>query len=994
LRSHHLIIDLLLGVFLLIPAGIYATNSSSINALDVQLKNLDNRLVNAQTHSLDIIEATAEGVSKRLRAQRKSLQNNPGFKENIDIAVSNPADIEKARSRLKRDIEEWTRLIEYTEIDELKSAIGDALAVARADGLDTDKLIHIYNLTKKIIRESSYRTAPKSVFDRVKNLDLDYAETDARLLELEGSWNALQEKIDAIDQSTGILPQEIWSREKLKAEQLAVEVETLQHRMGVRHEDISAPMYLVMDSILSGMVFLNSWTDEGKKRLKTSGLESHEFDSTALRSLAENYTLKILTLGFEGERLAKEAAEARQEVRKNFYKRSAVAFIRALVSGRDEIPECGVESRPVAMADHGGTQIRVLGCPDPVVENLKMYLDAFRKIRDAETERLLAEGEMLVAQQQIVVDFMAVVPLVGEALDVYSVIAGENLAGVKLSATEQGLIGVAVAIPIVGPQAFGAALKRYEGLQKKVDVLAEYFLAVARTASEISGSLSSMSKEATEKFMAVSARKVGVTVDELKLMTPFWKEAPYVLDDAARARMKLFKTMRDASEDRLVVSTLAGSDEFAHVFSRAKSESDRMLDSMILARQAAGKVESHMPIRHREAFLEVARKQRQAYAFRPVGRDAGKLLGDSFAGTKGLGIKPKSSNWGPHSAFIPVDQNFSKLGNPDFPINHADIAKFNAKAKACFEMNPPCAFRVPLEVKIPNEALPFEVVVVSKGGSNVPVYRTRAGEFVDPDTMKPFRAGEVDSSNWRPLEVFADADGNPLTADYDLLAVGSKRKAHSPGPGQGVGFDDNMSRQVPRGAGEQGTISDEIAEAVESLNEEARRAGYDKGKLVHHGPETFNPGTEGVFTTSEMNEGLSLTIIDPDHGELVIPACHEDCMKQWCRSSGMCNPDQICPKGVTRGCIPPDPDRLLKEYFHNARLRDIDFFPHSSWNWGNYNGLGGWTQTSFLQVPPEVAETASGTLLEVLSRGWQETFSSSLYRRLSAPTRTGMGEVQ
>lgn len=980
-------------MFLSIPTGMHAATQQPIKSLEDRLSDLDNRVVDSQITTLDILERAADSLAQKLRIQQKDLQNDQGFKDDIGVTVSPLLDIEKTRERLKGDIEEWTSLIEYTEVDELKTGIEDALAVAHADGLDTDKLIRIYNYTKKIVRESTFRTAPTSVFDSVKNLDLDNVETDARLAELEMQWKSLQEQIEALENSTGRLPSEIWALETLKLEQLALEAEVLQHRLGIRHEDISGPMYIVMDGILSSLVFLNGYTEEGQKRLKTSGLEGHEFDSGALRSQAERYTLKLLTLGFEGERMAKEAAEARQKVRSNFYKRTAVAFIRALVSGKDVIPECGAEGKPVASKNYEGRQIKVLGCPDPVVENLKKYLDAFRKIQDAETDLFLAEGELLVAQQQIIADFMAVVPLVGEALDIYSVYSGENLAGLKLSPVERGLVGVAITIPIIGPHAFGRALKRYEGLQKKVDVLAEYFMAVARTASDISASLKTMSKDATERFMEASARTLGVHVDELKLMTRFWKETPYVLDDAARARMKLFKTMRDASEDRLVVNALAGSDEFAEIFRRAKTDSDNLVQRMLLPRRGAKTAVSHMPASHRAAFLDVAKKQRQAYAFRPVGKDAGRILGDSFAGTKGLGIKPKSSNWGPHSAFIPVDQNFSKLAHPDFPVDHAVIAKFNAKARACFDMRPPCAGKVALEVRIPDEALPVDVVIVAKGGKETPVYRTQAGEFIDPESMAPFRAGEIDTSEVRHLEVFADADGNPLTADYDLLAVGSKRDIQTPTATRGAGYDETTARQVPHGAGDRGTISEEIDEAVELLNREAREmAGYDKGNLVHHGPETFNPGTEGVFTSSEMDEGLALTIIDPDRGEIAIPTCKEDCMREWCRLSGMCDPDKICPKGVTTGCIPPDPDRLLKIYFHDARMRGVDFFPHSSWDWGPYNGLGGWTQTSFLKVPPEVAESATGGLLKVLERTWQETLSSSLYRRLSSPSRAGFGD--
>jgi hypothetical protein len=131
--------------------------------------------------------------------------------------------------------------------------------------------------------------------------------------------------------------------------------------------------------------------------------------------------------------------------------------------------------------------------------------------------------------------------------------------------------------------------------------------------------------------------------------------------------------------------------------------------------------------------------------------------------------------------------------------------------------------------------------------------------------------------------------------------------------------------------------------------------------VVHHGPEIFNPASHEVFTRSEINENLCLTVIDPDYGLLTIPACDTVCMRRWCRESGMCDPLNVCLQQPTKGCVPADVDRLVKDYFHHARLRGIDLFPHPSWKWGRYNPLGGWNLTSFLDgVPVEVFPKVKG----------------------------------
>ena len=972
-----------------------ATEKPSAKEISNRLKNLDKKAEISQIQTFDLIGTVSEKQRKRIDSKKKELQNDAGLKVNLDIQKSNITTIERTRKRLKRDIIEWTANIEYTEIKEIKKGIEDALVIAEEDHLNVEKLTHIYNLTKKAIRNAQFRSAGSTMEDKLQNLDLDRAETDKRLKELEAKKALLLAQIK--DSSSN----SFWTQKSLELEFSGVEAEILQHRLNIRHEDISKPMTIMMDGLLSLGISLNRWTENGRQAIKQAGLDNHEFDRNAPIEMMENFTLKFITLGFEGEALAAEAAAARQKYRKNLYKRSGIAFIRALISARDQREMCSVEEMIVKTVIYNGRKIKSLGCPDPMVENLKTYLNAIRKFQGSEADRAISEAEQLVAEQQIIVDFIAALPLVGESLDIYSVYAGENLAGVKLSGLERTAMSVLVVLPMVGPHALqqvleSDALKRniakqaieHDASKKSmVEIMVTFFNHVAEVADDLVGAGTTIKNEISEAVKKHAADQMGIDVRQLKEMLGLVEEAPWVLDDAARARMKLFKTMRDAADDRIAAQILRGSKHLKEVYETALQRSQGLLDDGLRRSQGSGAYKSFMPAKHQKAFSKVAKKQRRVIVMRPVGEDAAKVLNDNFAATKGLDIKPKSANWGPQRAFIPVDQNFSKLGNPsvDFKIDMKKIKEFNAKAHACLKEIPPCANTTKLRIPIEGEADLVDVVIVSKKGKGrTPVYRKKTGELIDPKGMRQIDPSELDSKAIEHMEVFADADGNPLTADYDLLAVGSTREAQLPSASSGAGFDIDTASQTPRGAGDKGTLSTEIDEVVDDLNRAAREeGGYTQGKLVHHGPDAFNPSTEGVFTASEMADDLALTVFDPDFGELAIPQCDVDYMKKWCEFTGMCKPERICPKGVTVGCIPVDPDRILKDYFHNARLRGIDINPHSSWKWGNYNAAGGWTQTSFLGMPSDAVESLSKSNLKQLQEYWEKQISSSIYRRIS-----------
>ncbi len=657
--------------------------------------------------------------------------------------------------------------------------------------------------------------------------------------------------------------------------------------------------------------------------------------------------VSLFTWAFDWHELLSKARAERQEKRVMLYKRATHAFIRALTSGKDEVAPCDLQNRELRTIDINGHKIPSFGCPDPVVENLQRFQDAVMKIKAADVDRLQVQIEMIIAEQQFVADLLSVVPVVGDSLDLNYVLTGRDINGIELSYFQRGLIGVFVALPVVGPGALKQAMKRWPALEENLIYLKEGLEWWMEAYYLMGRELASLGDEIGEAGSKALAKRLGLEDDALKKLYKMLGETDYVLDAAAKQRMSLWKTMRDAAEgkfDREAYERMMRdlpeemAQEWNTYMNRLMRESKELVDARIIkpsGEYAERVARSNMVPSHVKHFEKAARERGEVYLFRPVGEDATDLLAKNIAGTKPLKVKPKSSDWSAGRGFIPVDQNFSKLGNPAGEINASVISKSQRYSDDLVESGMNTVHLKRTFDEFPGEKL--ETMIVQKGGREVPVYKRPDGSFIDPDTLKPIRSADVDTSKMRPFEVFADADGYPITADYDLLEVGRRGTLEAP---------------TYRGA--KGNITDSIEDSVDALNKAGRDAGYTKGDLVHHGPDTFNPATAGVDYRQAGGglQPLHVTAFDPDYGFLTIPACDADCMKAWCRTTRSCDPTKICSGGKLLDCVLPDNDRLLKDYYQNLRMRGIDVQPHSAWGWGNYSALGGWGMTDYLDGAP------------------------------------------
>ncbi|GAB5413682.1 MAG: hypothetical protein Cons2KO_12850 [Congregibacter sp.] len=237
---------------------------------------------------------------------------------------------------------------------------------------------------------------------------------------------------------------------------------------------------------------------------------------------------------------------------------------------------------------------------------------------------------------------------------------------------------------------------------------------------------------------------------------------------------------------------------------------------------------SAMVPEHAEAFVDIARERGEIIMVRPVNPDStAKIAAD--AATKGMNIKGKSTDWGPDEVLglIPVDAAYSKLGNPKRKVKASpeEIEKYS---------------------QLNNKALgkPYKEPIYDANGKIVGWSKEKPPKLPPLAVEKPLldkNGKPVTAADGTPLTVLAEAvpkfgpdgkplrdaagnpvyeAGNPITADYDLFAVGTRGER-----GKLIGNHPEM-----------GTISENEVDTMNALNRAVTGKGYKGGKVVHHGP--------------------------------------------------------------------------------------------------------------------------------------------------------------
>lgn len=681
----------------------------------------------------------------------------------------------------------------------------------------------------------------------------------------------------------------------------------------------------------------------------------------------DTYFTSFFVFAHEREYDLSEYRRKQQEYRLTLFKRVTLAYIRALLASARPVKPCTPSMNGPGYWI-GQKKLQGFGCADPVVDNLRGYVQAIQKIASADADRFNAEAEIVVAQQALTSDLAAGLPLVGDAIDYYSLYSGENLAGQCLSRFEYGLTAVFSIIPFI-PSSWATQVVKRMGLEDAMSKMVMMFAHSGEWSAEMAGGMAARFGLTAERFAMVAEKMKPF---QQIMMTEVGPGKGDLVENVARkfglseegletAYRKLNSDVTFAglkSADEVVIVDGVVSDSAAESLGKPLNEDGVFIRNLEMAREGQNILRkmppeirekmiekarkiladnldavpanrlalngdysevvalSNMVPEHLTEFLKEAEELDNVVLFRYVNEFSTEKIAQDFA-TKGMPVKGKSSDWGPQAAFLPVDQNFSKLGNPKGKIDPAEVAAYSEKVAKCLKSGP-CE---QTNLKLANGD---EVFIWKSPNGEVPVIK-RDGKFLEHESG---RVLDVAPDDARPMSVLAARHPEtneliPLTADYDLLAVGARGDV-----------------EMPKFRDDEGFINAVESKVAERMNAAGERAGYKGGKLVHHGPEAQFTGSPGAFGKDPL-----ITLADPEKGLLTIPRCEYDCMKKWCETTNMCGGMPVCsPTSPRPPCMAIDTDRLLKDYFNDARLRGYTTLrPNSAWDWGEYNGISGWT---------------------------------------------------
>jgi len=266
---------------------------------------------------------------------------------------------------------------------------------------------------------------------------------------------------------------------------------------------------------------------------------------------------------------------------------------------------------------------------------------------------------------------------------------------------------------------------------------------------------------------------------------------------------------------------------------------------------------------HARQYLTIADKEDAVVLVRPVNADSTRLLAENAA-AKGMNVKGKSSNWGPQSGYIPVNQRYSKLWRMFREPTRRNniIEKYDEQVEKSLTTEHPefqgltYAVARPLSVRIhtgescdvlndPSGKDAEDAVILKCGSTYYDWRNAQKGGMASFDPARPVSeiAPSPDTiARLEPLMVLADPtqDHQPyLTADYDLLAIGFRDYDGTHGPPESI-----------RTAGfhkVRGVITDRQWRLVDRINRAVQeQACYDSGQVTHHGPENQYPGSPYV----------------------------------------------------------------------------------------------------------------------------------------------------
>jgi len=522
--------------------------------------------------------------------------------------------------------------------------------------------------------------------------------------------------------------------------------------------------------------------------------------------------------------------------------------------------------------------------------HLKNYTQALQKIQSADADILNAEAELLVSEQKLVADVVSTLPFIGDALDILSIATGEDLSGQKLSDFEKKLNLVLLLTPNIVEQ----VLKRNPSISRFFGKLIAYSADVKD--AKINKFTSLLASEKLKNVIETTFKSRDIDK---------WRRH-------YKQKIREQKRLADISQEEMGL-LLKESEESLSKSGIKKVGTDELDTKEVLSSSTRKKIDN------------IAKKKNTVIITRPVNEFANKWI-ELGASTKDMFVKGKSSSHGLFAGLIPKKQKYSKLKQPN------DIDKFQLKVNDSLQGERRYINYTPDEIKAfekavqrnqPNlqlgekfyfkeqmeDILKKEVanpVVGSKqlklsvnGEAYKAVELPKIGgtehsqglvlykkgdkyynkNFVEVD-MKKIK--KYDIKKQEPFEVLTDTNGNILTADLDLLDVGTKKKRE-------IMQDDELM----------GNIDSHDMAVVNDINRATKNKKYPNQRLTHHGGETS-------FINRQSKPDFPLIAHAPD-GQFLIKD-----------------------------------NAQLKAFYHHKKLQGYDLEPNPFWGWGEWDPTKGY----------------------------------------------------
>ncbi|HDY8011721.1 TPA: anthrax toxin-like adenylyl cyclase domain-containing protein [Vibrio vulnificus] len=272
-----------------------------------------------------------------------------------------------------------------------------------------------------------------------------------------------------------------------------------------------------------------------------------------------------------------------------------------------------------------------------------------------------------------------------------------------------------------------------------------------------------------------------------------------------------------------------------------------------------------MPSKDRLSFSEVADRENIVIGVRPVDEKSSSLIESGLYGSKSLLVKSKSSDWGPHSGFIPVDQKYAKKSARN------NVDEFNHHSQNSLDTKVAVEVQLSITDERVRELQKFGTISELKYDNEIRMYR--ANSKVDDQNVtffyeetklegnKGWKVYVKEDGKLKPFNVMGSPDSyKAMTADYDLFTVmynnadfGLENTLRHPKSWEewkaSVAYEDlspeykemfnNKQIYDTKGAGTLGSISDRVKDLKNKIN---NQLGRGKGmEMVHHGADDANP---------------------------------------------------------------------------------------------------------------------------------------------------------